>query len=835
MRATYAVARLKAQDLCQKGKFRAASDLVLQLIPRRQSVTCCVAGEVSGHIWRELTSRVVAAEKDARLRPVDTIAAVGMAPVALAFFGIMSLANFGQHCSLNKRQACRLIISLCLAGHQAACSEGTVARALVSICPQVHVHDYLHDADDNERHELVADMGLLIEAMLAICCINPGPSRPHAARRWFYASGPCFENARKLHQGGICAMLLLWVDTLHMVPPAVNEKAFRGNQETSVGISPSQMVRNVYRLVRTMLLSEPVGGGAELSFVTQATVNLSLRLLDKHPDDHTLAHHFLVYIALPLAGRELTPAERPWNSCECEMCMPPRSAGHAATVLALLHREKALPKIVGAMARFPHCIRPTARLLGWLCQGNAEAGQLIGDEAVHVLGLTFLVHMRIFALLWKTGNARIPVEKLAESLPMAVARTTTSQTGARIAMAYHALHLRQDRDDFERGTSHSGGDDLTTFSDSGDDVSPLEELDPWARHWGVAAEAFLSPAADDTGRLLGSVTCPLIRVLARALCAITHAPSAPEALPAFARVLSTKLVWPMTTQAELTAFLANMSIANTGKGQKQHSVAAPQPAALDMERRRLAAERAAEQLLREEEEEAQKRAATAAKKKRSKASGKKKAAPAPTPAPVAAVSSGHGLADGDDIDGAAAPQEATDDSALAEALQRTAAGVAMDTRSLMEAARPSLPQAMRPPGPPLQGPSIVDVLAAVTAPAAQQQGSRHVQEAAATPLVTPPPPGEGASADGAFAITQLFPWLHVQDSPGGPPLTAPAAQQLARACDDDDDTLCVVCMDGPRTTVLGRGCSHPAVLCTPCAAVLMATKAPLCPVCRAPA
>ena len=219
------------------------------------------------------------------------------------------------------------------------------------------------------------------------------------------------------------------------------------------------------------------------------------------------------------------------------------------------------------------------------------------------------------------------------------------------------------------------------------------------------------------------------------------------------------------------------------------------------------------------------KAATAAKKKRSKVSGKKKAAPAPVAA-ANAVSSGHGGADGDDIDGAAAAQEATDDNALAEALQRTAAGVAMDTRSLMEAARPSLPQQ----------PSMVDVLAAVAAPAAQQ-GSSRVQEAAAVPLVTSPPPGEGASAsDGAFAITQLFPWLNVQDSPGGPPPTAPSPQQApARAGDDDDDTLCVICMDGARNAVLGKGCSHPPVLCTPCAAVLMATKAPMCPVCRAPA
>ena len=203
-----------------------------------------------------------------------------------------------------------------------------------------------------------------------------------------------------MHEGGICALMLLWVDTLHSVPPAVNEHAF-SRVQSAVGNTPCQLVRNTYRLVRTMLQSEPVGGGAELSPYTQATVHCSLHLLDNHPDDVTLHHHFLVYIALPLAGRELTPAEKPWNSCECEQCMPPRSAGKAATVLALLHQQNALPKIMSAMARFPHCIRLAARLLAWLCQGSAEATKLIGHEAVKALANIFFVRLPTLA----TGNA----------------------------------------------------------------------------------------------------------------------------------------------------------------------------------------------------------------------------------------------------------------------------------------------------------------------------------------------------------------------------------------------------------------------------------------------
>ena len=194
MGATYAVLRLKTQRLCQEGDLFTASAMVLRLGRKRNHVTCCVAGEISSRFLEVLAPRLEAAQADARLRPVDTIDVVGMNPAALAFHAVLCLGNF-RHCHSSKTTACRLITALCMGGHQAVCSEGTVARALMSICPQLHVHDFLHDAGDNDRQRMVAGMCCLIEAMLAICCIYPGPSRPHdvndtAGRGWYDTSAP---------------------------------------------------------------------------------------------------------------------------------------------------------------------------------------------------------------------------------------------------------------------------------------------------------------------------------------------------------------------------------------------------------------------------------------------------------------------------------------------------------------------------------------------------------------------------------------------------------------------------------------------------------------------
>jgi hypothetical protein len=75
----------------------------------------------------------------------------------------------------------------------------------------------------------------------------------------------------------------------------------------------------------------------------------------------------------------------------------------------------------------------------------------------------------------------------------------------------------------------------------------------------------------------------------------------------------------------------------------------------------------------------------------------------------------------------------------------------------------------------------------------------------------PPPPAPGAAAGHAG---------------GG------AGTNAAGADDDDDgdDGCCAICLDAPRTSALVP-CGH-ALLCDGCAAKVLATAAPACPVCR---
>jgi SWI/SNF-related matrix-associated actin-dependent regulator 1 of chromatin subfamily A len=133
--------------------------------------------------------------------------------------------------------------------------------------------------------------------------------------------------------------------------------------------------------------------------------------------------------------------------------------------------------------------------------------------------------------------------------------------------------------------------------------------------------------------------------------------------------------------------------------------------------------------------------------------------------------------------------------------------------------------------------------AAAAAAAAEQQRQRQ-QRARQPPPMPPPPPQplapqsstpaeEGRASDALLA--ELFPWMRMHDEPHppAPPPALPAAAGAAGGADEDvdgDDGCCAICMDAPRTAALAP-CGH-ALLCDACAARVLATAAPLCPVCR---
>jgi hypothetical protein len=79
-------------------------------------------------------------------------------------------------------------------------------------------------------------------------------------------------------------------------------------------------------------------------------------------------------------------------------------------------------------------------------------------------------------------------------------------------------------------------------------------------------------------------------------------------------------------------------------------------------------------------------------------------------------------------------------------------------------------------------------------------------------------------------LAAVFPWMAVSASPA-PPAAPAAAAAPAAPPDDGDDGSCVICLDRARTAAL-EPCGH-ALLCHSCAAAVLRTAAPACPVCRA--
>ena len=125
--------------------------------------------------------------------------------------------------------------------------------------------------------------------------------------------------------------------------------------------------------------------------------------------------------------------------------------------------------------------------------------------------------------------------------------------------------------------------------------------------------------------------------------------------------------------------------------------------------------------------------------------------------------------------------------------------------------------ALPPQAPPL-APPVMQAPVLPPLPQMQLQAALY----AAPPL--PPLPLARASS----TVDELFPWL----AQGSPP-SEPAGPFADMA--HEDDRLCVVCLDEPRSTAL-PGCAdaHPPVLCAGCVALLRHSNAPGCPLCRAP-
>jgi hypothetical protein len=223
-----------------------------------------------------------------------------------------------------------------------------------------------------------------------------------------------------------------------------------------------------------------------------------------------------------------------------------------------------------------------------------------------------------------------------------------------------------------------------------------------------------------------------------------------------------------------------------------------------------AADAAAEELL---AEEAAVTAAAASKAQRKQAAKVRRAAAAQVAAEAAAAEAAQAAA------ARMAAQAATEERAAAAAAAAAAADAAAHAARREAAATAA---------------------AAAAEQRRQQQRQQRASQPPPLPLPPPPPidallqppPQEGRASNAL--LEELFPWMRLIDhaSPSAPPpaLLSGGAGGANDDDDDGDDGCCAICMDAPRTAALVP-CGH-ALLCDACAAKVLATAAPLCPVCR---
>jgi hypothetical protein len=243
--------------------------------------------------------------------------------------------------------------------------------------------------------------------------------------------------------------------------------------------------------------------------------------------------------------------------------------------------------------------------------------------------------------------------------------------------------------------------------------------------------------------------------------------------------------------------------------------------------RAAAAAAAAASLLAEEEAAAAAAAAAATTKARRKAEAKAKRAEAAAAAAAAAAEAAAAQAAAQAVADAArnaaaqaaAQARATAAEAAAQARSAAAAAAQAALRERAAAAAEQQQQRQRASEPPPLPPPP---------PVLQPQPQPQPQ------LPQPPPPEEERASDAL--LVELFPWMRMHDEPPPPP--PPAAPVLSGRAggsdenddDDGDDGSCAICMDAARDTALVP-CGH-ALLCGGCAARVLATAAPACPVCR---
>ena len=170
------------------------------------------------------------------------------------------------------------------------------------------------------------------------------------------------------------------------------------------------------------------------------------------------------------------------------------------------------------------------------------------------------------------------------------------------------------------------------------------------------------------------------------------------------------------------------------------------------------------------------------------------------------------------------PPVAKPKSSKAKAKAKAPPAVAAPSQSARAEPPPAV--AMPPMAPPFLPPMAQAPMLPPLPPLQSQAALHAAPSLPPLPLAAPHAMFAAPLARASSAADELFPWL----AQGSPEPAGPFADVA-----HDDDGLCIVCLDEPRSTAL-PGCAdaHAPVLCAGCVALLRRGNAPACPLCRAP-
>ena len=491
----------------------------------------------------------------------------------------------------------------------------------------------------------------------------------------------------------------------------------------------------------------------------------------------------LRYCFVPLAYAEITRKKggnighafvrAGCRACRLDCCAPLRSMGNAPETLAALHAAGALPVVLAAAEQHRVCRRFAARLLAYLTQGDLSARRLLSElDAAAVM-------------------LRIQADELPRTMPARVYDVMKQMDGVdhHLSLAFQTA---------QRGMLQMNGDcaDTDAVEPSEEDGCALSECDCDNDDTsGIVTEAEVCTAEGMLARAQSHAARyrSRIQLVNRAVCALTDAPDVKSAATARAAAAADDVMAELLAEEEAEKTKASKKKKKKTKAPKAKAAVENSEASDGDDEEETAEAVGVETLV----------------------AGVMRATLAPPPPPFRSPAA------------AAAAQPPPPPATKPKSSKAKAKAAPLESKpSQPVQAAPPPAVAMPAKAPPFVAPMVQAPMLPPLPPLQSQAALPAAPPLPPLPLSAPHAMFAAPLARASSAADELFPWL----AQGSPEPAGPFADVA-----HDDDGLCIVCLDEPRSTAL-PGCAdaHAPVLCAGCVALLRRGNAPACPLCRAP-